>query len=132
MNSYNFTYQVRLDDLDYMNIVGNSEWMIFLERARIDLLEKIKFPFSEMIKIGVGGVVAEAHVKFIKPAFFNDALTINIMPHSPFSKGFKLNYLVTNQENTECLTAELTMVFVDKNGRPTLVPEPIKNVFFTS
>jgi acyl-CoA thioester hydrolase len=132
VNRYNFTYQVRLDDLDYMNIVGNSQWMIFLERARIDLLEKIGFPFSEMMKMGVGGVVAEAHVKFIKPAFFNDKLTISIMPHSQFSKGFKLKYLITNQESAECLDAELTMVFVDKNGKSTLIPEPVKNVFFAS
>lgn len=132
MDSYHFTYQVRLDDLDYMNIVGNAQWMIFLERARIDLLEKIKFPFSEMIKMGIGGVVAEANVQFLKPAFFNDALTINITPHSPFSKGFKLKYTVTNQKNIACLNAELTMVFVDKNGKSATTPENIKNAFFVA
>jgi len=54
MEDYNFSYKVRLDDLDYMGIVGNSHWMIFLERARIDLLEQINFSFSEMKKQKIG------------------------------------------------------------------------------
>jgi len=130
MNSYTFTYKVRLDDLDYMGIIGNSEWLIFLERARIDLLEKIGFPFSKMMKEKIGGVVAEANIKFLKPAFFDDQLNIKIMPHSPFSKGFILKYLVTNQKNVDCLSADITMVFVDPHGKSTNTPEYIKNKFF--
>lgn len=130
MKNYNFTYKVRLDDLDYMGIVGNSNWMIFLERARIDLLEKAEFPFSEMMKNKIGGVVAEANIKFIKPAFFDDQLKIDITPHSPFSKGFKLKHRVLNQREVECLTAEITIIFVDEHGKSINIPENIRNKFF--
>ena len=130
MNSYTFTYKVNLDDLDYMGIVGNSDWLIFLERARIDLLEKIELPFSEMVKQKIGGVVEEANIKFIKPAFFDDQLKINIMPHDPFSKGFVLRYFVTNQRGEECLTADITIIFVDQNGVSTDVPKTISDKLF--
>jgi acyl-CoA thioester hydrolase len=127
MTSYTFNYHVRLDDLDYMGIVGNSQWLIFLERARIDLLEKIGFPFSEMMKQKIGGVVAEANIRFIKPAYFNDRLTINLKPQKLFSKGFVLNYIVLNQNNFECLTADITIVFVNHCGKSIKIPEEIKN-----
>lgn len=123
MKDYNFTYKIRLDDLDYMGIVGNSQWLIFLERARIDLLEKINFPFSEMKKQKIGAVVAEANIKFLRTAFFNDTLEINIHPHSPFSKGLILSYKVQNQNNIICLTAEITMIFVDADGKSIQPPK---------
>jgi acyl-CoA thioester hydrolase len=127
MKNYAFSYNVRLDDLDYMGIVGNSNWLTFLERARIDLLEKVGFPFSEMMKQKIGGVVAEANIKFIKPALFNDQLKIAITPHSPFRKGIMLKYIVTNQKELECLQAEITIVFVDQYGKSISIPENIKN-----
>lgn len=54
MKTFEFTYSVRLDDLDYMGIVGNANWLTFMERARIEMLDKISFPFSEMIKQNKG------------------------------------------------------------------------------
>jgi acyl-CoA thioester hydrolase len=130
MNTYMFNYKVRLDDIDYMGIVGNSQWLIFLERARIDLLEKIGFPFSEMMKQKIGGVVSEANLKFLRPAIFDDELKINIMPHSPFSKGLYLKYVVENQKVIECLTADIKIVFVDQHGKSTNMPEHIRIEFF--
>ena len=127
-----FEYKVKLDDLDYMQIVGNGNWMIFLERARIEMLEKIGFPFTEMKKRQIGGVVAEAAVTFKRPAEFNDALIIEITPHTPFEKGAGLKYRITNQRGHECLLADLRMVFVDATGRPTDMPAEIKEKLFTS
>lgn len=130
MENYNFRYKVRLDDLDYMGIIGNSQWMVFLERARIDLLEKINFPFSEMKKQKIGGVVSEVSIKYLRPSFFDDELEINIKPHSPFSKGLILNYNIKNQNNIECLSAEITIIFVGGDGKSIKIPEIIRNKLF--
>lgn len=130
MKTFTFEYPIRLDDLDYMGIVGNAEWITLLTRARIDLLEKIEFPFSEMMKQKVGGVVAELNIKFLKPAFFGDHLKIEITPDSPFKKGLKLKYSVANQKNETCLTGETKIIFVDASGRPTIMPEKIAQNLF--
>ena len=130
MKKYTFEYTIRLDDLDYMGLVGNANWLIILERARIELLDQIQYPFSKMLKNKIGGVVAEAKVKFLKPAFFNDKLTVNIQAHSPFSKGFILNYIVNNQNGTECLSADITMIFVDQSGKSIPTPEELTMQLF--
>jgi len=132
MEEYCFKYKVRLDDLDYMGIVGNSQWMVFLERARIDLLESINFPFSEMKKQKIGGVVAEANIKFLKPAFVDDEIEINVQPHSPFSKGLILNYKIKNQHNSECLFAEIKIIFVDSTGKAIQMPDHIREKLFSA
>lgn len=132
MTPFKFNYKVRLDDLDYMGIVGNGDWMIFMERARIELLEEIGFPFSEMKRRQIGGVVAEASVKYLRPAIFGDELAVEITAHSPFEKGAGLKYRITNQRGDDCLHADLRMVFVDGTGRPTTMPDEIKNKLFAS
>ena len=130
MKSYIFNYPVRLDDLDFMGIVGNAEWITLLTRARIDLLEIIEFPFSEMMKQKVGGVVVELNVKYLKPASFGDQLKIKIIPDNPFKKGLVLKYSVENQNNNECLLADVKIMFVDFNGKPTGMPEKIAQNLF--
>jgi acyl-CoA thioesterase FadM len=78
----------------------------------------------------LGGVVAEANIKFLKPAFFDDKLSIDVIPHNPFSKGFTLNYVVRNQREMECLQAEITIIFVDDTGKSIKTPEDIKDKIF--
>lgn len=130
MNIHLFEYIVRLDDLDYMNIVGNANWLIFMERARIDLLEKINFPFSEMLKNKIGAVVAEAKINYLKPAYFNDKLSIDLEAHTPFKKGLSLKYHIHNKNGLDYLKADLTMVFVDHTGKSIEMPVSIKERLF--
>lgn len=70
MKTYVFNYPVRIDDLDYMGIVGNAEWVTILTRARIDLLNEINFPISEMMRLKLGGVVSKLNMDFKKPAYY--------------------------------------------------------------
>ena len=41
MKTFTFDYPVRHDDLDFMAIIGNAEWITILTRARIELLDRI-------------------------------------------------------------------------------------------
>ncbi len=132
MEHFTFNYPVRLDDLDYMGIIGNSHWLVILERARIDMLEKIDFPFSKMMKLKIGGVVAEATIKFQKPATFGDQLTVAISPHDPFKYGGFLKYDIHNQQGAPCLFADLKMIFVNSEGKPTTIPPEISDRLFAT
>lgn len=131
MQSYTFEYSIRHDDLDFMGIVGNAEWITLLTRARIDLLDRINFPLSEMIRQKIGGVVSEMSVKYLKPARFGDKIAITITPTSRFEKGLVLHYSIQNQNNNQCLSADVTMIFINHEGKPTTTPEPIAAKLFT-
>lgn len=132
MKTFIFNYPVQIDDLDFMAIIGNSEWVTLLTRARIQLLDKIEFPITEMIKQKIGGVVSNLSIKFKKPAHYSDNLKITITPDSPFKKGLILKYLVENQNNEECLSADVTIIFVNEKGRPVEMPEKIAHGLFDS
>ena len=123
---FSFQYPVRLEDLDYMAIVGNAQWLNFLLRARIDLLDELKFSFSKLEELKVGAVVARAEIDYLRPAKFGDCLKITIEPHSFFEKGVFLRNTVQNNRGEVCLKAELKMVFVNSQGRATHIPEGLR------
>ena len=123
-------FPVRYDDLDAQGHVGSARWLTVLERARVDMLEQIAVPFHELQRRGVGAVVAEAHLQFLRPARFGDRIVVRITPTDPSESGLKLRYSVLNQESKALLRAWTTMVFVDLDGRRSAMPDDVRDRLF--
>jgi len=132
MKTFTFEYPVLHDDLDFMAIIGNSEWITILTRARIELLDRIEYPLTKMLQQKLGGVVSEMTVKYLKPARFGDTLRIDITPASQFAKGLVLHYSVRNKKNEVCLVADVTMIFINHEGKSAEMPELISQKLFNS
>ncbi len=98
----------------------------------MDLLDKIGSSFIELSKSKIGGVVAEANIKYLRPAVFGDQLNIKITPHSPFKKGLTLSHSIENQKREACLEATIKIIFVDAYGKPTAMPDKIAQELFGS
>ena len=130
MKTFTFEYPVRHDDLDFMAIIGNAEWITILTRARIDLLDSIQYPITRMIQERIGGVVSEMNVKYLNPARFGDSLKVVITPTSQFAKGLVLNYSVENQKNEVCLVAVITIIFINHEAKTVEMPEMIRQKLF--
>ncbi len=131
MKSFEFQYRVRLDDLDFMGVVGDERWLTFLQRARIELLEQIGFSYQEMTRRKIGGVVAENHIKYLRPATYGEQLTVQVTPHDPFKLGLSLSYAVRNASGVQCITSQMKLIFIDgESGRPTRMPEEIVTALF--
>lgn len=67
---------VRYAETDQMGIVHHSVYPIWFELARTDLAKEAGFPYSEMEKSGVMTPLIELNCKYIKPAHYEDELTI--------------------------------------------------------
>mgnify|MGYP002378942684 CR=1 FL=1 len=126
-SSYTSNFKVRLDDLDYMGIVGNAQWLIFLERTRIELLEALGFPFADMQKKGVGGVVARAEVNYLRPARFGDVLSVQTTPKVSGESSVQLSHSALSASGKEFIRAEISIVFVGSDGRPVSMPPEVKS-----
>lgn len=114
-----------------MNHVGHANWLLILMRARADLLKQAGVPFESLMQNQTLIVVAEINIRYLRPAVFGDRLTIDMQPQKVFSKGFVLHYQVLNQENLECVHADIVLVFVDGAGKSIAIPEKIKALLFS-
>jgi acyl-CoA thioester hydrolase len=68
--------RVRYGECDPQGIVFNANYLLYFDVAFIELWRAALGPWQEMVKRGVDAVVAEANVRFLAPARYDDELEL--------------------------------------------------------
>ena len=130
MSLYQTEYELKVsfEDLDPMNVVWNGNYMRYLEQARVDLFGKLKYSYFQMHEDGIAYPLAKLNAKYIKPALFEDILTIKteILSIEPT---LDLKYEIFNKKTGEKIfTANTMQIAVDINTRKSVyfAPERLK------
>ena len=119
--------RVRYSETDKMGYVYYGNYAAYFEVARVEMLRELGFTYKKMEDDGIALPVADFHIKYIKPAYYDDELTIVIkITNMPLSK-IQFEYETYNQNGVLLNTAETVLVFVDINtGKPCRSPEGIQ------
>ena len=72
-----YTLKVKNYHIDSYGHVNNAVYLNYLEDARTYFLEKMGFSLHDLHKNGIDIVVTEIRIKYKKPAFFGDRLSIS-------------------------------------------------------
>jgi acyl-CoA thioester hydrolase len=124
--------RVYYEDTDFSGNVYHANYLKFCERARSDLLRVLGLDQTEMFAEGAAFVVRRMNCDFLKPAKFDDLLTIETTPGEVAGARFELRQRVLRGEE-ELFTADVTAVLVDGRGKPKrLTPELVKAMTATS
>jgi acyl-CoA thioester hydrolase len=122
--------RVRYSETDQMGYVYYGNYAAYFEVARTEAFRQLGIHYKQMEAGGVMMPVLEQRTKYIRPAKYDDLLTIRLLlKENPTGARIKFEYEVYN-EGQELLTiGETTMVFVDmKTGRPTPTPMEIQTI----
>jgi acyl-CoA thioester hydrolase len=68
--------RVRYGECDPQGIVFNANYLLYFDVVFTELWRVAIGPWLEMVERGVDAVVAEANVKFLAPARYDDVLTL--------------------------------------------------------
>lgn len=119
--------RVRYAETDQMGYVYYGNYAAYYEVTRTEVFRKLGIYYKEMEATGTMMPVLEMKCKYIRPAKYDDLLTIKLLLRKkPNGSRILFEYEVYNEENTLLNLGETTMVFVDmKTGRPKAVPELI-------
>ena len=112
---------VRYAETDMMGIVYHANYLPWFEVARTQLLREQGFPYRQLEADGYRIPVLEVSAKFIRPAVYDDTLTIvATMREKPLLR-IRLDYEVLR--GSELLaTGQSSHAFCDLTGRPTRPP----------
>lgn len=116
--------RVRYAETDQMGYVYYGNYAAYYEVTRTEVFRRLGIHYKEMEATGTMMPVLELKCKYLRPAKYDDLLTIKLfVKHKPKGSRILFEYEVFNEENTLLNIGETTMVFVDmKTGRPTAVP----------
>ncbi|RNI31085.1 acyl-CoA thioesterase [Rufibacter latericius] len=116
--------RVRYAETDQMGYVYYGNYGAYYEVARTETFRQLGINYKEMEAEGVMMPVLELRCKYIRPARYDDLLTVRLMLKTkPQGARIKFEYEVYNEAQELLNIGETTMVFVDmKTNRPTAIP----------
>lgn len=129
MFSSEVNIRVRYAETDKMGYVYHGNYATYFEVARVEALRDAGISYKDMEDMGIMMPVLELKTKFIRPAKYDQLLTVKTTIKDLPTSRFVFHYEVFN-ENQELLTvAETTLVFVDsKSMKPMPAPMAIMNL----
>ena len=112
---------VRYAETDMMGVVYHGSYLPWLEVGRTTLLKEIGLPYRELEAQGFFLPVLEIAVKYLRPAVYDDAVTVITMLREKPLLRIELEYEVRRGEDL-LATARTVHAFIDKTGRPARPP----------
>lgn len=113
---------VRYAETDMMGIVYHGSYLPWLEIGRTTLLKEHGVSYRALEADGYRLPVLEVSVKYLRPAFYDDEVTVvAILADRPLLR-IELTYEVRRGDEL-LATARTAHAFIDREGRPVRPPE---------
>ena len=121
---HHFALTVYFEDTDAFGVVYYANYLKFMERARSDMIRAVGVDQNaELRDSGSAYVVAEANIRYLRPARLGDDLVVLSTVEQIRAASVLIQQRVIRGE--ELLTdARVTAAFLDANGRPQRQPKP--------
>ena len=120
--------RVRYKDTDTMQVVYYGNYLTYFEVARVEFLRQHDQPISE-VNTKLHMPVAEAHVKYLRPARLDDLLEVRCWISEKKRASFRFDYEVRN-EDQELLASGFTRhaCLDPATGRMIAIPDWLQSV----
>jgi len=116
--------RVRYSETDKMGYCYYGVYAQYLEIGRTDLLRKFNLTYRQIEDDGIMLPVLSLNLKYIKPAYYDDELTIKTWIDKMPSARIEFDYEIYNQEKELLTIANTLLVFVDAVSRkPKKAPD---------
>jgi len=115
--------RVRYAETDRMGYVYYGNYAGYYEVGRVEALRSLGMSYREMEDSGIMMPVLTYSIKYYKPSFYDDLLTVEtIIPEIPTTR-IKFLYKMYNADGMMLNDGETTLVFVNiKTGKPCQAP----------
>jgi acyl-CoA thioester hydrolase len=119
MNSKIITYNKMVNywETDKMGIVHHSNYVKWFEEARCHFLRECGIPYNEVEKSGILLPVYELSIKYLKPAFFEQNISIDVSIKELTPVKLTLCYIV-RRDNETLAKGHTIHPFTDENLKP--------------
>ena len=108
--------RVQYYETDMMGITHHSNYIRWMEEARIDFLDQLGFPYKKMEENGVVSPVKSIRADYLKPCSFGDEVEITVSVGE--FNGVVLTIGYTMRVNNEAVFSGTSEhVFLNRDGR---------------
>ncbi len=123
MKNFSMQIKVRYCETDQMGLVHHGSYVNYFEEARISWISNLGFSYSEMEKSGIILPVSKLNINYLRPAYFENDLVVNVeLAELPTSR-LIFNYTITNKHDV-VVTGTTVLAFLNKETKkPVRCPD---------
>ncbi len=116
--------RVRYGETDQMGYMYYGNYAQFYEVGRVDMLRSLGLTYRGMEEFGVMMPVLELKCRYIKPALYDEEITVKVIMEQMPGVRIHFKYELYNEQDELINTGETLLVFVDmKTKRPCMAPQ---------
>ena len=120
--------RVRYGETDQMGYMYYGNYAQFYEVGRVELLRSLGMTYESMETSGIMMPVLELKCKYIKPALYDQEITVKVIIEKMPGIRIHFNYELYNEKEELINVGETTLVFVDMvKNKPCLPSEEFLN-----
>ncbi len=127
MNMEAYRHVVNYYECDRMGVTHHSNYIRFMEEARIDWMDRLGYGFEKMEAEGVVSPVVSLSVAYKRPTTFKDVIEIEVAVASLSELKISFSYTMRVGGSTVC-TASSTHCFLE-GGRPVRLSDRFPELY---
>jgi acyl-CoA thioester hydrolase len=129
--SHTTTIRVRYAETDQLGVAYHANYLVWLEVARTELIRAHGLSYADIERTGFALAVAEASVRYLAPARYDDEVCIEATVSELRSRSIRFTYALHRASDQAPLaTAYTALVCIDPaTGRPVVLPAAIRALF---
>lgn len=113
-----YLHKVQYYETDKMGITHHSNYIRWMEEARVDFLDTIGWGYDKLEEEGIVSPVVAAGCTYKKTTTFHDVISISLKVKEYNGIKLKLQYEMKNKETQEVVAiGDTEHCFLDKKGR---------------
>ncbi|MBQ9120840.1 MAG: acyl-CoA thioesterase [Clostridia bacterium] len=117
-----YIHKVNYYETDKMGITHHSNYIRFIEEARMSFLAEIGYPMTRLEAEGITSPVVSVNCEYRHPTTYSDEIEIEVTLTKYNGVKLSLSYVMKNvHTGVTVAIASSSHCFIDANGRPIAV-----------
>ena len=126
-----YIHTVQYYETDKMGITHHSNYIRWMEEARVDFLAQIGWDYARLEEAGIISPVINLSCDFKKTTTFSDKITIRASVKEFNGVKLKFAYEMKNEVGAVVFTATSMHAFLNKEGRPVRMKQDFPELYET-
>jgi acyl-CoA thioester hydrolase len=107
-----------------MGVVYHSNYFLYFESARAESIRQLGYSYAGMEKMGIVMPVTDVHCRYLRPAVYDDLLTIKtLLKELPSHHKIIFHHEIFNEKKELLAAGKIILNFLEaKTMKPTTMP----------
>lgn len=113
-----YTHKVHYYETDKMGCVHHSNYIRWMEEARVELLDRLGIGFSMMEARGIISPVVGIQCRYLRPTHFDERVSVRVTVTEYKGVRLRIGYEMTDEVGNPVCTGNSEHCFTDATGKP--------------